>query len=45
MKNLQLLKRDEKQNLLLEESKDCFSCNIIEIQNIVDFFKQNFEFS
>ena len=47
MKNLQLFKKDDskKSSLKLQECKDCFSCNINEIEFIVDFLKQNFEYS
>lgn len=44
MKNMQLFKRDEQSNHVFKECKDCFSCNIIQIENIVDYFKKNFDF-
>jgi hypothetical protein len=43
MKNLQLFKKDEQKNNNFQECKDCFSCNIIQIENIINFFKKNFD--
>ncbi len=45
MKNLQLFKNEEFKKSKFQECKDCFSCNVIEVENVIDYFKQNFEYS